>query len=378
MSNQSNSFIAQFPNLAECLYLNHAAIAPWPLATTQAIKAFADENAHQGARAYANWMQLETACRQRFASLLNTNSDNIAFLKNTSEGLSLVAQGLQWQTGDNIVLPDCEFPSNFLPWQQLQSQGVELRYVDIHTENPEQALINACDTNTRLLTVSAIQYIDGLRLDLAILGYFCDAENILFNVDAIQQLGMLPLDVQACKIDFLSADAHKWLLGPEGLAVFYCSPNAHDQLKPCLSGWRQMDDPFNFDRTDWTPSNSARRFEPGSPNMLGIVATHASLGVLLNNGMETVATNIRNNTEYLYTQLNQLNGVNVHGPGEKERRTGMVNFTIEHNDANTVYKHLLQADIIAAKRGPGVRLSPHFYQTKNDLEHCINTIKTLL
>lgn len=363
-----------FPSLNDSLYLNHAAIAPWPLTTSNAVQQFALENANQGARNYAAWMQMESICRNRFAQLLNCSSDNIALLKNTSEGLSLVAAGIEWHAGENIVLPDCEFPSNFLPWDNLASKGVSLRYVDIHVDDPEQALMNACDENTRMVTVSATQYIDGLRLDLQRLGDFCEAESILFNVDAIQQLGMLPLDVKVCKIDFLSADAHKWLLGPEGLAVFYCAPKAMDKLTPVMSGWRQMDNPFDFDRDDWTPSRSARSFEPGSPNMLGIVATNASLGLLLDTGMQTVATNIRQNVEYLYAQLSNMPHIQLHGPAIPERRSGMINFTMTGKPPEQIYSDLLAGNIICAKRGPGIRLSPHYYQTEKDLQRCCDLL----
>lgn len=374
----SDPFEQQFPSTHELCYLNHAAIAPWPLAVSQAVQAFAEENARIGARDYDAWMTRENECRELFARLLNARSDDIALLKNTSEGLSVVAQGLPWQQGDNIVIPDCEFPSNWLPWENLQARGVQLRRVNIHVPEPEQALLNACDERTRLISVSAIQYADGLRLHLDRLGPECRSSNIFFCVDAIQQLGMLPLDVEACQIDFLSADAHKWLLGPEGLAVFYTRPAVREQLALTQSGWRQMDNPFQFQRDSWEPSKTARRFEAGSPNMLGIVATHAALGLLLEVGMDTVAKRVMDNADYLRDQLSQRDDLELSGPQTAERRSAIVNFRPHNLAPGDLLRELRKSNIMSAKRGDGLRLSPHFYQHHDLLDVALERIGELL
>ncbi len=374
----SKSFQHLFPSSYELCYLNHAAMAPWSTLVSEAVAAFAQENAVIGARDYHLWMQRETELRQRFAALLNAQADDIALLKNTTEGLCVVAQGLPWQAGDNIVIPDCEFPSNHLPWATLQSQGVELRCIDVHVENPEQALQNACDQRTRLLAVSAIQYADGLRLHLDKLGAFCKASDILFCVDAIQQVGMLPVDVHACQIDFLSADAHKWMLGPEGLAVFYTHPDVRGNLQLRQSGWRQMDNPFQFQRDSWEPSDSARRFEAGSPNMLGIVATHAALGLLLDIGMQTVAEQAMANANYLRDQLAQRDTVELMGSTAPERCSAIVNFRPRKVLPSTLYRDLRKADVITALRGEGLRLSPHFYQNTDVLDTALQQIDRIL
>ncbi len=374
----SESFAQLFPSTRRLCYLNHAAIAPWPSTVSQAVQAFAEENTQFGARDYDAWMAREDDCRQRFADLLNASGDDIALLKNTSEGLSVVAQGLPWQAGDNIVIPDCEFPSNWLPWAKLESRGVELRSCDIHVAEPEQALQQACDERTRLVAVSAIQYADGLRLQLPRLGRFCRQHGILFCVDAIQQLGMLPLDVQACQIDFLSADAHKWLLGPEGLAVFYTRPEVREQLQLNQTGWRQMDNPFQFQRDVWEPSATARRFEPGSPNMLGIVATHAALGLLLEIGMSQVAQAALGNAEYLRSQLAARDDIEILGPQAPERRSAIVNFRPRGLSPKKLYQDLREARVISALRGAGIRLSPHFYQSTELLDQGLAKIAGLL
>lgn len=372
------SLLDLFPSSQQLCYLNHAAITPWPAVVGDAINTFSDENIRIGARDYDQWMERETDCRSRFAQLLNAQTDDIALLKNTTEGLSVVAHGLPWKAGDNIVIPNCEFPSNWLPWAQLESLGVELRQVDIHVDEPEQALMNACDGSTRLLAVSAIQYADGLRLRLPELGTFCHQNDLFFCVDAIQQLGMLPLDVQACHIDFLSADAHKWLLGPEGLAVFYTHPDVRLKLELNQHGWRQMDKPFNFHRQSWEPSISGRRFEAGSPNMLGIVATHAALGLLLDIGMGKVGELALANADYLRDALRQRDDVELLGPQTPDRCSAIVNFRPHTMPPADLYNALKKSDVITAMRGGGIRLSPHFYQDNQLLDKALFQIDRLL
>ena len=278
----------QFPILNQGLYLNHAAIAPWPRCTADEVQAFAGDNVQRGPAGYRDWIAREKELRQLLVRLTGASSkDDIALLKNTTEGISLVAWGLDWQAGDNIVLPRHEFPSNRLPWLAQSAEGVEVREVDIRSaENAENALLDAMDSRTRLLSVSAVQWNDGFRLDLEILGKACHSKGVLFFVDAIQQLGALPVDVENCHIDFLAADAHKWLLGPEGIAVFYCRASARPQLRLIQQGWHMFDNPWNFHRGEWQPSTSAKRFEAGSPNSMGQAALHASLNLLLQADMD--------------------------------------------------------------------------------------------
>ena len=206
----------------DIVYLNHAAVAPWPRRTVEAVRRFADENAILGATRYPAWLEKEQALRGRLARLINAPSvDDIALLKNTSEALSLVAYGLPWEAGENVVGIAQEFPSNRLVWESLAPRGVELRLLDLDgATDPEGELLALCDSRTRLVSISAVQYARGLRMDLERIGEHCRAHEILFCVDAIQQIGVLPFDVQAIRADFAAADGHKWMLGPEGLAVF--------------------------------------------------------------------------------------------------------------------------------------------------------------
>jgi len=370
----------QFPVLASGLYLNHAAIGPWPRCAAEAMQAFAAENMLHGPADYPAWIRRESAFRSDLAQLIGAGSKrDIALLKNTTEGISTVAWGLDWRPGDNVVLPQGEFPSNRLPWLAQSACGVTTREVDIRAaENAEAALIDAMDDHTRLLSVSAVQWSDGFRLNLQTLGEACRGRGVLFFVDAIQQLGALPIDVEACHIDFLAADAHKWLLGPEGIAVFYAYERSRLQLRLRQQGWHMVDDPWNFRRDDWAPTLSARRFEAGSPNSAGQAAMHASVRLLLEQGSQFIADRILANTDYLVTQLPSLRGIQLVSRTEPERRSGIVSFSSGAVPAHGLCRRLAASGVTCAVREGAVRVSPHFYQGPGELETFLETLEAAL
>jgi cysteine desulfurase/selenocysteine lyase len=370
---------AQFPTLSEGLYLNHAAVAPWPQCTSDAVIAFATENAKAGPAAYRDWIEREKSLRQKLRMLTGAASEqDIALLKNTTEGISVVAWGLDWQAGDNIVIPAGEFPSNRLPWLAQATQGVTVREVDIRrTDDAEKALLDSMDAGTRLLSVSAVQWNDGFRLDLGRLGKACKAAGVLFFVDAIQQLGALPLDVEACHIDFLAADAHKWLLGPEGIAVFYCRDSVRPRLRLHQEGWHMYDNPWNFGKQAPAPAQGARRFEAGSPNSLGQSALHASLDLILSIGMEKVSKQVLNNTDFMIRELTGLGRLKIDSPSALERRSGIVSCSHSKLSSRQLHKNLTENGITSAVRGDSVRLSPHFYQHEADLSRLVSVMERL-
>ena len=372
--------LEQFPILEHGLYFNHAAVGPWPRCTAEAVQNFADENMRQGSAAYREWIVREDDLRQGLADLTGAASaDDIALLKNTTECISAVAFGLDWKPGDNVVLPVGEFPSNRLPWLAQAARGLEIREVDIRTaEHAETALLEAMDHNTRLLTVSAVQWNDGFRLDLHALGDACERKNVLFFVDAIQQLGALPLDVEACRIDFLAADAHKWLLAPEGIAVFYCRDSARPELQLLQQGWHMFEHPWKFERDDWTPALSAKRFEAGSPNSIGQAALNASLNLLLEYGMANVGRRVLSNTDYLLANLEHLPGVRVSSHEAADRRSGIVSFTHKELSILSLHRELTRAGVSVVVRGDSIRVSPHFYQGEKQLAEFLEILQAAI
>jgi selenocysteine lyase/cysteine desulfurase len=367
----------EFPILDHGHYANHAAMAPWPLRTARAVQAFARENADVAAERYAVWLKRETQLREMLAAMINApSSGDIALLKNTTEGICAVSGGLEWRTGDNVVIPKDEFPSNRLPWLALERRGVEVREVDIRaTKQPEQALLSRMDEKTRLLAVSAVQWTDGLRLDLEVLGGACRSGGVLFFVDAIQQLGALQVDVQACNIDFLAADGHKWLLSPEGIAVFFCAGRMRDQLRLQQLGWHMVDEPYRFDRDEWQPSATALRFEAGSPNTLGQAAMHASLELLLEVGKAEVESLVLENTGVLAHALESIHGIELARPYEPARASAIVSFKVKGQDTDTVHQALKRARVVCAVRDEAIRLSPHFYQQGDPLQRIMAAVE---
>ena len=370
----------QFPILQNGLYLNHAAVGPWPRCTTEAVQAFAEENMRQGSAGYREWYARESQLRQGLAELTGAGSANdIALLKNTTEGICAVAFGLDWKAGDNIVIPAGEFPSNRLPWLAQAAHGVEIREVDIRTADcAEAALSEAMDQDTRMLAVSAVQWGDGFRLDLERLGDICSRQNTLFFVDAIQQLGALPMDVEACRIDFMAADAHKWLLAPEGIAVFYCRESARPQLNLLQQGWHMFDQPWHFERNNWTPATSAKRFEAGSPNTMGQAALHASTTLLLDYGMENVGRRVLDNSSFLFEELGALPGIRISSASSEQRRSGIVSFAHERIQATELHRHLVEAGVSAVVREGSIRLSPHFYQGEIQLSEFMQILQAAI
>lgn len=365
----------------ELAYLNHAAVAPWPERTARAVQEFAVENLRRGAQHYAKWLQVEERLKERLMRLLNAPSpDDIALVKNTSEGLSTVAYGLRWSSGENIVGIHADFPSNCVVWQSLSRYGVEFRGVDVNAaQDPEQALIAACDAKTRLLAVSSVHYASGLRLDLPRLGHFCRERKVLFCVDAIQSLAAVPFDLHANQADFVVADGHKWMLGPEGLAVFYCRPTLREELRLTQYGWHMLEHAGDYNRRDWQISQTATRFECGSPNMLGVHALEASLSLIEDVGIAAVQEALLANTDYLIEALGQFSDTTVVTPKSHARRAGIVTFLTPPNvDATRVYRRLMSAGVICAARGGGVRFSPHWYTSRTTLEKALTCYRQII
>jgi selenocysteine lyase/cysteine desulfurase len=368
----------EFPLVPGLRYLNHAAVAPWPKRASDAVRRFAEENISLGARNYPDWLKVEKRLRERLMRLLNASSTaDIALVKNTSEALSFVAFGLDWRAGDQVVISDEEFPSNRIVWEALKPRGVEVVQVNLGGSDPEGALLAACGPRTRLMSISSVQFASGLRLDLPRLGAGCRDKDVLFCVDAIQQLGAQPLDVQACDCAFAMADGHKWMLGPEGLGVFYCRSDLRERLALHEYGWHMLEHAGDYDRTEWQPARSARRFECGSPNMLGAMALEASLSLLEEVGMDQVAASIEERVLQLQEGLQRIAGIQLHSPLNPARRAGILTFSWDGWDNQALFAKLREQQVICAQRGKGIRLSPHFYTDPELIEQSLTVLSQL-
>ncbi len=362
----------EFPLFPDILYLNHAAVAPWPRRTVAAVARFAQESGTRGAADYSRWIGTETRLRERLADLIGAPSPtDIALVKNTSEGLSIIAYGIDWKPGDNVIGIAQEFPSNRIVWESLNDRGVAYRRLDLDASSaPEADLMALCDERTRLIALSSVQYARGLWLDLERLGDFCRGRGILFCVDAIQSLGVIPFDLARTKADFVVADGHKWMLGPEGLGLLYVNPRLRPGLRLSQYGWHMVEHRGDFDRVDWTPAADAKRFECGSPNTLGVHALDASLSLLLETGIDHIRAAVAERTQRLI-ELIDGRGFELLSPRDPERRAGIVTFRVPGADHRTLHQALTDRGVICARRGGGIRFSPHFYTPHSILERAV-------
>ncbi|HYQ70546.1 MAG TPA: aminotransferase class V-fold PLP-dependent enzyme [Gammaproteobacteria bacterium] len=369
---------AEFQLDESLIYLNHAAVSPWPRRTADAVSAFAAENLAWGSRSYPEWVTTETCLRQQLQNLVNARSSaEIALLKNTSEALSIVAYGLSWQPGDKVVISNQEFPSNRIVWESLAKYGVTTVAADLSAcDTPETALIGCLDDHTRLLSVSSVQYGTGLRLDLDTLGNACRERGILFCVDAIQSLGAVAFDAQSCHADFVMADGHKWMTGPEGIALFYCRAESMDRLDLKQYGWHMVEDASDYSRTTWEVAHSARRFECGSPNMTGIHALHASLELLLEVGITRIQAQVLDNTRFMLDFFNSHpDRFSLLTPQATERHAGIVTFRPLRETPESLHARLTSANVACALRGGGIRFSPHFYTPRPKVRAALSLLE---
>lgn len=365
----------EFPLDSAICYLNHAAVAPWPKRSADAVCNFARENTHLGAKDYPAWLKIEQTLRDRIAQLIGAQSThNIALQKNTSEGLSAIAYGLDWNSGDKIIITDQEFPSNRIVWESLASKGVTLGEVSINGASPEQTIIDALDASVRLLSVSSVQYSTGLVLNLDLLGAACSEKGILFCVDAIQSIGALPFDVKQCQADFVVADGHKWMLGAEGLALFYISDKAIDKLSLNQYGWHMIQDRGNYNVKTWEIAHDAKRFECGSPNMLGTYVLNASLGLLLEYGIDNVQRNLMDKISFLEHALTHRGDIELITDTTREKRSGILTFRHNKIGSELLYSQLMAQGVVCAARGGGIRFSPHFYTPESQLVRAVELI----
>jgi selenocysteine lyase/cysteine desulfurase len=313
--------------------------------------------------------------RKLCSQLINAAPEEIAFVKNTTEGVGWVANGLNWKKGDNVVTTNVEFPANIYPWMGLADRGVQLKMVpEENGRVPVDRIADAIDSNTRVVTVSAIQYASGFRTDLELLGRICKEKGVLFSVDAIQALGAFPVDVRAMNIDFLASDGHKWLLGPEGCGLFYCHHSLIGHLKPVMAGWLGMKDALNFGDYRFDYQDTARKFDTGSYNLAGIYGLGGSLQMLLEIGIDRISSHILMLTDRLVRGLRDKGYriVSSRRPGEA---SGIVAFTSDLHDHEHVRSHLEREHrlVIACREGR-LRSSPHLYNTAAEIDQLVDLL----
>jgi len=370
-----SDFRRQMPVAERLAYFDHAAVSPLPEPARAAVAQWAGEAAADGDTAWPAWARQVEELRSLFADLLGASPDEIALARNTTEGINLVAEGFPWQPGDNVVTLADEFPSNQYPWMNLAERGVEARRiatdgftVDLHR------LARACDSRTRIVAVSWVGYASGWRNDLDELARLAHERGALVFVDAIQALGVVPLDVRRTPIDFLAADGHKWLLGPEGAGVFFTRREHLERLRPLGLGWHSVTHDHDFTRIELAVKPSAARYEGGSQNMVGAIALKASVELLARFGPESICRRIFEVTDLACRRLEEI-GARIRSDRTPAHKSGIVIFDLPGRDPDELRKRCLKNGVVLSCRGGGLRISPHAYNDSSDIDRLIDVLE---
>ena len=370
-----NALRLEFPVTRRWAYFDHAAVAPISGRAQHALAEWAADMAANGDAFLNRWEQRVEAVRGLFGRLLNADPQDIAFAKNTSEGIGFVAEGFPWQAGDNLVTAAEEYPSNLYAWMNVAFRGVTMKTVPSRDGRILiDDIISAIDDRTRLVSLSSVEFASGFRNDLMAIGEFCRKRGIFFFVDAIQSLGAFPLDVQATPIDALAADGHKWLLGPEGAGVFYLRRDWVERLHTNGVGWNSVIGCHNFGEVDFRLKPHAGRWESGSLNVAGITALGASLEMLLNIGVPTICERVLELTDYLCEQVERA-GFEVYSSRQGADKSNIVSLMVPEGSPRQIVRDCRAQGIVINQRAGRLRVSPHCYNTREELDRLVQALR---
>jgi cysteine desulfurase/selenocysteine lyase len=364
----------EFPVTRHWAFLDHAAVAPLSAPAARVLHEYADDYAAHGATAVLRWIAKLDAARRSVGRLLNADPLDIAFVPNTSAGVAIVAEGFPWKAGDNVVVPAEEYPANQYPWMNLADRGVEVRRVPSRGSRVSiDDLRDAMNDRTRILAISSVEFASGYRNDLDALGSLCRERGVYFFVDAIQSLGVLPLDVRKTPVDWIAADGHKWLLAPEGAGLFWCRRELVDLLHPTTVGWKSVVHDLEFSQIDFTLKPHAGRWEGGTPNIPGVAALGASLDVLLKIGIDAVGERVLSLTDHLCDRAERA-GLQVFSSRRAGEKSGIVSIELPGVDVKAVVAACRAAGVVVNRRAGRLRGSPHCYNTPEELDRLVECI----
>jgi selenocysteine lyase/cysteine desulfurase len=360
-----------FPVTKNVVYFNHAAVGPLSTRAYDAMEQHARDQREFGALHWRDWYAEYVQLRNGAARLIGAEPGEIAILKNTSEGLSFVAEGFRWESGDNVVITDLEFPSNSTPWRKLDKRGVETRVARSQNGGVTVDDLERCiDKRTRILSVSSVAFHNGFAADLDAIGELCARHRVLFCVDAIQSVGVLPTDVRRSKIAFLAADGHKWMCGTEGAAIFFVAAEHRTKLEVMEYGWTNIARKGKFLDYSADLLPDARRFEAGSLNTNGVYGLRAAIDLLLEIGITDIAEETTRIAALLADRLEEI-GWQIASP--RPIRSGIVGAFPPSSEKSLLQWHRLleERGIVCAPREGMLRFSPHFYNDEDEVERVI-------
>lgn len=369
----------EFPVCADRVFLAHAAVAATPRRVSDAQADFARFAMTAGPNEYVALLREMNNLRATAATFLSASSDEIALLGPTSLGLSLFAAGLDWAPGDEVLYHADDYPANVYPWLNLRRHGVIVK--PIETERPGEitapAVEAALTPRTRLVALASAFFLNGYRIDVDAIGSMLHRHGVLFSLDAIQTLGAFPLSVQ--HVDFLSADAHKWLLGPLSAGIVYVKREHFERLRPILLGAGNVHAPDFVSQAEIAFLDSAARYEPGVLNIGPLLGMRAGMELLAEIGLKNVAGRIAYLVVHLADGLAEL-GFAAAGPTKGSTASGMLTVSHPRVEAGKLFLTLQEKGVTVSQRrdraGKGyLRISPHFYNTEAELERTLEILR---
>jgi cysteine desulfurase/selenocysteine lyase len=366
-----------FPICREKIFMAHAAVTALPRVVAAAVIRYAEESAANFENLSALLKSIQET-RAAAAKLIGSTQDEIALIGPTSLGLSLFANGIDWQPGDEILCYLEDYPANVYPWLNLRSRGVSIRLLrpaQLGAITPD-LVSEALTTKTRLVALASCNFLSGYRIDLNAIGQILRQRGILFSVDAIQTLGAFPTTVE--HVDFLSADAHKWMLGPLAIGIVYVRKECFELCRPTLLGSWNVKAPGFIAQEEIEFQPTAQRYEPGVLNMLGIFGMKAAIDLLLEIGIDCVADRIRLIKARLADGLLRL-GFNILGPVTGPNASGITTIWDSKRNMQVLSERLTSEQIICSARQDRqgrqyIRFSPHFYNTESEVERVLDVI----
>jgi selenocysteine lyase/cysteine desulfurase len=367
-----------FPHLdADQIYFNHAAVGPWCKPVLDRVSEFSAQRSGLMVENFHDFLEKYTSAKSKLAKLIGAQQSRIAWVDNVSNGISILANGIEWKTGDRIILNDLEFPSNVYPFLNLKRFGVEIDIVKSRNGIVDVEDIRQTVTpKTRLISISSVQFLSGYRADIEALGSLCKEKGIIFCVDAIQAAGVVEIDVVKSNIDFLCGGTQKWLMSSQGLSYIYITEELQNRITQQNVGWASVNDAWNLLDYKLSLKSSAERFQTGTMNVLGICLFDAALDLFLNFGMKNVESRILDNTEYFIKSLTEIGVEPVLNNTEKKNYGGIISF--KHENATGLFQFLQDKRIFGAVREGMIRFSPHFYNTKEEIDLVVKELKECL
>jgi cysteine desulfurase / selenocysteine lyase len=359
------------------IYFNHAATGPFTKNVLSVVNNYLLQRSETDIDNFLELIKVVGETINHLCQMLNCSTDRIAFVDNTSNGLNILAQGIKWKKGDSILLNDLEFPSNVYPFLNLEKDGVEVEFVkSIDGIVSADDIINSIKPSTKLVSISFVQFLTGYKVDLEKIGNACRENGIIFSVDAIQGLGAFTLDVEKNKIDFISCGTAKWLLGMQGLAFIYISEKLQQVLQPKYVGWLSVEDAWNLLDFKLKLKSTADALQGGTINALGIFGLLPSLKLFSEFGYRNVEERIIENSSHFIKKLLEIGVQPILEKCEKENLAGIVSF--KHENSTMIFEELEKKEIYCSVREGMVRLSPHFYNTKDEIDIVVGEIKNIL